>query len=135
MLEYHKAYKEKTTAPMLPTMIWLDKHWHESTTGAEEREPNDIVERRLARSGMTQDGLPLGDGRSSIDQLDDLTLLERAKAAMTRLDERERQVLELRLQDFTLEEVGKQLGGLSRERVRKIEEAAIKRLRKRLRQN
>ena len=60
-------------------------------------------------------------------------LREQVKNALAVLSERERQVLELRFglldgKDHTLEEVGQKFG-LTRERIRQIEAAAMKKLR------
>lgn len=65
--------------------------------------------------------------RTIKDIIEDPWAKEKVRKALSSLSYRERQVLDLRLNDVSLEAVGQTLG-ISRERVRQIEEAAKKRL-------
>ena len=69
-----------------------------------------------------------------VEELESMLLKEQVDEVLSTLAPREEKVLRLRfgLDDGkirTLEEVGKELGGISRERVRQIETKALKRLR------
>ncbi len=92
-----------------------------------------------------------GDGQM-FDVLEDDTLIapdeevetflnkERARALLSELDERERMIIELRFglrddaKELTLAEIAKRLG-ISRERVRQVEELTIAKLKKLLKEN
>lgn len=91
-----------------------------------------------------------GDGQM-LDVLEDDTLIapdeevesflnkERARALLTELDERERMIIEMRFglesdgQEHTLADIAKKLG-ISRERVRQVEELTIEKLKKLLKE-
>jgi RNA polymerase primary sigma factor len=91
-----------------------------------------------------------GEGQM-LDVLEDDTLIapdeevevflnkERAHALLTELDERERLIIEMRFglqadgQEYTLADIAKKLG-ISRERVRQVEELTIEKLKKLLKE-
>ncbi|GMV64888.1 MAG: hypothetical protein AMXMBFR75_06920 [Candidatus Hinthialibacteria bacterium] len=77
--------------------------------------------------------IPDATHRSPRENLDEVSALEDVEAALTRLPEREREIVRLRYglkdgKNYTLEELG-QMMGVTRERVRQLEMKALKFLR------
>ncbi len=79
-------------------------------------------------------GMPAAEGEDISKALDLLAFRKAIEAVLSMLSPREREVLELRFglvreREYTLEEVGARLG-VTRERIRQIEDKAIKKLRR-----
>lgn len=74
------------------------------------------------------DFIPAPQPENDTGDLPDTTLDQLIEQTPT-LSEREARVLRLRARDMTLKEIGGELGGLSRERIRQIESSAIAKVR------